>query len=117
MKIEGLPVIDEAATVDRMTACRGDCRGPSRRCNGHAVNATPDRGEEAVWKKQNEDEQDRAKEKTLDGLVHRPQQKMNRGRILQPVAEKLRVTFTSRCHTTSQIGRPRFRWQERGPLI
>ena len=40
-----------------------------RRRRGHEVNGRsgrPDRGETAVWKKQNEDGQDRAKEKTLD---------------------------------------------------
>jgi hypothetical protein len=51
---------------------RGDyCRRRRRRRGGHEVNGRsgrPDaenRGETAVWKKQNEDGQDRAKEKKL----------------------------------------------------
>ena len=52
---------------------RGDYCRRCRRCRrGHEVNGRPgrpdseNRGEKAVWKKQNEDGQDRAKEKTLD---------------------------------------------------
>jgi hypothetical protein len=51
---------------------RGDyCRRRSRRSRRHEVNGRPERpdaenrGERAVWKKRNEDGQDRAKEKTL----------------------------------------------------
>src|SRR4029434_7758308 len=52
----------------KCATCRGECCRPSRRRSGHEVNARPDadRGEKAVWKKQNADERDRAKEKTLD---------------------------------------------------
>ena len=51
--------------------CGGYCRHCRRRRSGHEVNWRPERpdaenrGERAVWKKQNEDGQDRAKEKTL----------------------------------------------------
>jgi len=51
--------------------CGDYCRHCRRRRSGHEVNGRlerPDaenRGERAVWKKQNEDGQDRAKEKTL----------------------------------------------------
>jgi hypothetical protein len=57
-----------AASVQRIAvrAATAECRRPSRRRIGREVNARPDdRGEKAVWKKQNEDG-DRAKEKTLD---------------------------------------------------
>ena len=51
--------------------CRGECRRPSRRRSGHEVNARPDadRGEKAVWKKQNKNERHREKEKTLDARL------------------------------------------------
>jgi hypothetical protein len=51
--------------------CGDYCRHCRRRRSGHEVNGRPERpdaenrGERAVWKKQNEDGQDRAKEKTL----------------------------------------------------
>jgi hypothetical protein len=46
--------------------CRGECRRHSRRRNGHEVNARSDAGNrKAVWKKQNKDGQDWAKEKAL----------------------------------------------------
>jgi hypothetical protein len=51
--------------------CGDYCRHCRRRRSGYEVNGRPERpdaenrGERAVWKKQNEDGQDRAKEKTL----------------------------------------------------
>ena len=51
--------------------CGDYCRHCRRRRSGHEVNGRPERpdaenrGERAVWKKQNEDGQDRAKEKKL----------------------------------------------------
>jgi hypothetical protein len=52
--------------------CGDYCRHCRRRRSGHEVSGRPERpdaenrGQKAVWKKPNEDERDRAKEKTLD---------------------------------------------------